>query len=455
LTRVTFLGAAGTVTGSKYLLDTGRHRILVDCGLFQGYKNLRLRNWAPLPIDIGSIDAVVLTHAHLDHSGYLPLLVRHGFRGRVYCTRATRDLCGILLPDAGHLEEQAAESANRHHYSKHHPAMPLFTEADAHKAVSRLKPLDFHAAHDFGGGLSLLYRYAGHILGAAMAQFTLDGQVILFSGDLGRPNDPIMREPEAVGAADYLIVESTYGNRTHPATDPQDVLAEIIVATAGKGGSVVVPAFTVGRAQLLLYHLYHLKLKKRIPDLPIFLDSPMAIDAGEIFRAHSSDHRLSATDARAICAVARQTPSSDESKALDRNRVPSIIISASGMATGGRVLHHLRTFAPDPRSTILFTGFQAGGTRGAAMVGGAKTIKIFGEYISVRANVANLDMLSAHADADEIMSWLGHFQAPPKLTFVTHGEPDAADALRRRIAEELKWNCVVAEYREEVSLNVA
>ena len=450
--RITFLGAAGTVTGSKYLLDTGKHKILVDCGLFQGFKQLRLRNWAKLPIDIGDLDAVVLTHAHLDHSGYLPLLVKSGFRGKVYCTAATRDLCGILLPDAGHLEEQAAESANRHDYSKHHPALPLFTEADARKALTRLRTLDFNAAHDFGGGLSLVYRYAGHILGAAMAQFTFDGKTVLFSGDLGRPNDPIMREPEAIAEADYLVVESTYGNRKHPATNPQDVLAEVITSTAAKGGSIVVPAFTVGRAQLLLYHLYHLKAAKRIPELPIFLDSPMAIDAGDIFRAHPKDHRLSATEAKAVCAVARQTQTSDESKTIDRNRVPAVIISAAGMATGGRVLHHLQAFAPDPRSTILFTGFQAGGTRGAAMVAGAQSIKIFGDYIAVRARVQNMDMLSAHADADEILSWLGHFQRPPKTTFITHGEPEAADALRKRIDETLKWNCVVPDYRDVADL---
>ena len=450
--RITFLGAAGTVTGSKYLLDTGRHKILVDCGLFQGFKQLRLRNWAKLPIDIGSLDAVVLTHAHLDHSGYLPLLVKSGFKGKVYCTAATRDLCGILLPDSAHLEEQAAESANRHDYSKHHPALPLFTAQDAQKALTRLRPLDFNASHDFGEGLSLSLRYAGHILGAAMAQFTFNGEIVLFSGDLGRPGDPIMREPEAVAEADYVIVESTYGDRKHPMTDAQDVLQEVITSTAAKGGSVVVPAFTVGRAQLLLYHLYRLKDAKRIPDLPIFLDSPMAIDAGDIFRAHPKDHRLSASEAKAVCAIARQTQTSDESRAIDRNRVPSVIVSASGMATGGRVLHHLQVFAPDPRSTILFTGFQAGGTRGAAMVAGAQAIKMFGEYIPVRARVQNMDMLSAHADADEILSWLGHFRRPPKTTFITHGEPAASDALRKRIEDGLKWKCVVPAYRDEVEL---
>ncbi|MEI9990979.1 MAG: MBL fold metallo-hydrolase [Rhizomicrobium sp.] len=450
--RITFLGAAGTVTGSKYLLDTGKRRILVDCGLFQGYKQLRLRNWAKLPLDIGSLDAVVLTHAHLDHTGYLPLLVKNGFRGRVYCTRATRDLCGIMLPDSGHLEERAAEDANRHGYSKHHPALPLYTEEDARKALTRLRAMDFDAPFDLGEGLTFTYRYAGHILGAAMAEFHFGGKTVLFSGDLGRPNDPILRAPDAIGEADWLIVESTYGNRKHPTDDPQAVLAEIVTSTAAKGGSIVVPAFTVGRAQLLLYHLYQLKKARRIPDLPVYLDSPMAIDAGDIFLAHPNDHRLSAAEAKAVCAVARETPTSDGSKAIDRSSMPSVIVSASGMATGGRVLHHLKVFAPDPRSTILFTGFQAGGTRGAAMVAGAQDVKIFGQHVPVKARVYNMEMLSAHADADEILGWLKNFRRPPNTTFITHGEPEASDALRKRIEEELRWNAHVPEYREEVEL---
>jgi metallo-beta-lactamase family protein len=450
--RVTFLGAVGTVTGSKYLLETDHHRILVDCGLFQGFKQLRLRNWAPLPTDVRTLDAVVLTHAHIDHSGYIPLLVKHGFRGRVYCTPATLDLCGILLPDAGHLEERAAEDANRHRYSKHHPALPLFTENDARDALARLTPVEFHRAHDFGRGLSFSFRYAGHILGAAMAQFRFNGKTILFSGDLGRPNDPIMRDPETIAQADYVVVESTYGNRKHPATSAQDELAAIITSTAKRGGSVVVPAFAVGRAQLLLYHLYRLKQERRIPDLPIFLDSPMAIDASDIFRAHAKDHRLSPLEARNVCAIARQTPTGAESKVIDQSRVPSVIVSASGMASGGRVLHHLKVFAPDHRNTILFTGFQAGGTRGAAMIAGAQTIKIFGDHIPVRAEVRTLDMLSAHADADEILAWLGHFEKPPTTTFITHGEPDAADALRKRIEDTLKWPVVVPAYRDSFNL---
>lgn len=452
--RITFLGAAGTVTGSKYLLDTGKKKILVDCGLFQGFKQLRLRNWSRLPVDVNNIDAVVLTHAHLDHSGYLPLLVRNGFAGRIYCTPATRDLLGILLPDAARLEEQSAEFANRHSYSKHHPALPLFTEDDAKRALARTRSLDLNDVHEFGNGLSLVYRRAGHILGAAMAQFAFEGRTTLFSGDLGRPNDPLMFAPDEITEADYLVVESTYGNRRHPATSPQDELAKVITLTAARGGSVIVPAFTVGRAQLLLYHLYCLKKAKKIPDLPVFLDSPMAVDAGDIFRAHPNDHRLSALETRSVFAIARETASSEESKAIDRSRVPSVVISASGMATGGRVIHHLRVFAPDPRSTILFTGFQAGGTRGAAMVAGAKTIKIFGDYIPIRATVTNLDMLSAHADAGEIMAWLSGFHRPPTTTFVTHGEPEAADSLRKRIEEDLKWNCIVPAYRDEVELSV-
>ncbi len=450
--RVTFLGAAGTVTGSKYLFDTGRHRILVDCGLFQGFKQLRLRNWAPLPLDPASLDAVVLTHAHIDHSGYLPLLVKNGFRGKVHCTRATRDLCGILLPDSGHLEERAAEAANRHDYSKHHPALPLFTEKDARKALARLRAMDFDAPFELGGGLSLSFRYAGHILGAAMAEFRFDGKTLLFSGDLGRPNDPVMREPAEIAQADWLVVESTYGNRRHPRDDPQDMLAEIVTSTAARGGTVVVPAFTVGRAQLLLYHLHRLKLAGRIPRLPIYLDSPMAIDAGDIFLAHPKDHRLSAAEARAMCAIAQQTPTSESSKAIDRSPMPSIVISASGMATGGRVLHHLKVFAPDPRSTILFTGFQAGGTRGAEMVAGAQSIKIFGVQVPVKARVHNMEMLSAHADAGEIMGWLGKLHRPPDKVFITHGEPEASEALRKRIAGELRWNAHVPEYREEAQL---
>jgi metallo-beta-lactamase family protein len=451
--RISFLGGAGTVTGSKYLLDTGTRRLLIDCGLFQGFKQLRLRNWEPLPVKADSIDTVILTHAHLDHSGYIPLLVRNGFRGRVLCTAATAALCGILLPDAGHLEEQDAAFANRHGFSKHRPALPLYTENDARNASERFTPLPYEQQHHLGDGITLRFRFAGHILGAASALITWPGGKIVFSGDVGRPHDPVMRAPDPLEATDYLVVESTYGNRRHDTADPQEMLAEVIVRTAARAGSVVIPSFAVGRVQTLLYFLNRLKSAHRIPDLPVFLDSPMASDAAQIFHKHRRDHRLSEAECREVCGLARQTRSVEDSKAIDQNHVPAVIISASGMATGGRILHHLKVFAPDARNSILFAGFQAPGTRGAAMIAGASQVKIHGGYVPVRAEVIHLDMLSAHADADELIAWLAGCSRPPRLTFITHGEPDAADALRHRLEEQLGWQCCVPAYRDEAQLD--
>lgn len=451
--RITFLGGVGTVTGSKYLVETGDRRFLVDCGLFQGYKQLRLRNWAAPPVTPSSVDAVILTHAHIDHSGYLPVFMRNGFAGPVISTAATRDLCAILLADCGHLFERDAEFANRYGFSKHRPALPLYTEAEGRQALDRFAPLALGTDRALAPDLTLCLTPAGHILGSAFVRLTGGGASLLFSGDLGRPNSATMNPPAIETRADYLLIESTYGNRKHETTDPEDVLADIVTRTAGRGGVVLIPAFAVGRAQTILYHLHRLKAARRIPDLPVFLDSPMAIDAGEIFAAHPHDHRLSPAECRATFRVARAVREAGESKALDRNSMPKVIISASGMATGGRVLHHLKVFAPDPRNTILFAGFQAGGTRGASMVAGAPAVKIHGAYVPVRAEVANLHMLSAHADADEILGWLRHFEAPPRHTFVTHGEPDAADALRHRIEEELGWSCSVPDYRDSAELS--
>lgn len=451
--RITFLGAAGTVTGSKYLFEAAGRRILVDCGLYQGFKMLRLRNWSALPVEPAQIDAVVLTHAHLDHSGYLPLLVRNGFAGRVLCTEATADLCGILLPDSGYLMEREAEFANRHGFSKHKPALPLYGHKDAVDALARLRPRPFNTDIDLGGGLSLRFLYAGHILGAAMARISGEGRTVLFGGDLGRPNGATMPDPAIVRRADTLLVESTYGNRTHDPRSPEEALAEVIDRTAGRGGSVLIPAFAVGRTQTLLYHIYRLKQARRIPDLPVYLDSPMAINASDIFCKHPDDHRLSAAEADAACSVAEYVQTIEQSKSLDRNHVPKVIISASGMATGGRVVHHLKTIAPSPRNTILFAGYQAGGTRGAAMLAGEKEIKIHGVYVPVRAEIDSLDMLSAHADAEEIMGWLGHFEQPPALTCIVHGEPAGADGLRHRIEERLGWTgVVIPDYRDVVEI---
>jgi metallo-beta-lactamase family protein len=452
--RLSFLGAAGTVTGSKYLLEHDGHRVLVDCGLFQGYKALRLKNWAKLPVEPRSIAAVVLTHAHLDHSGYLPLLVKQGFRGPVFCTTPTRDLCEILLPDSGHLQENDAEFANRHSFSKHRPALPLYTEDEARRALHYFQPVAFDRATKIPGGATAVWRRAGHILGAASIEMDWGAIRTAFSGDVGRFGDPMMLDPVPIETADHLVVESTYGDRRHDPADPEDVLSDTINRTVHRGGSVIVPAFAVGRAQSVLFHIQNLKAAGRLPKtLPVYLDSPMAIDASDIFCAHPDDHRLSPAQCRSFHKDVRYVRDAAESRALTASPMPKVIISASGMATGGRVLHHLKQYAPDRRSTILFTGFQAGGTRGAAMVAGAPAVKIHGAYVAVKAEVKNMDMLSAHADCDELLRWLRGFRHAPRRTFVTHGEPGASDALRHRIEEELRWDCTVPEHGQTVELS--
>ncbi len=447
-----FLGATGTVTGSKYLLSGYGRRILVDCGLFQGFKQLRLRNWAQLPVDPAGIDAVILTHAHLDHSGYLPLLARNGFRGPVYCTPATRDLCGILLPDSGYLQEEDARYANKRGFSKHKPALPLYTEADARRSLELLQTVNYHQHVDLGQGLGFEFRRAGHIIGAAMVRLRAPRGEMLFSGDLGRPRDDVMRPPERGHHADVLVLESTYGDREHSAEDAGDALAAIVHRTSARGGIVLVPAFAVGRTQTLLHLIWKLKSTGRIPDLPVFLNSPMAVDATRIFQAHLGEHRLSPQECEATCHVARFVNSIEESIALNSLREPAIIVAASGMATGGRVLHHLKALAPDARNTILFSGYQAGGTRGANLLSGARTVRIHGQDIAVNAQVDMLDMLSAHADASETLEWLGSFEHAPGKVFITHGEPAAADALRQRIERARGWICEVPDYLEEVAL---
>lgn len=451
--QLTFLGGAGTVTGSKYLLERDGRRLLVDCGLFQGYKSLRLRNWSPQVPDPASLSAVLLTHAHIDHSGYLPLLVRNGFRGPIYCTAATMDLCTILLPDSAHLQEQDADYANRRGFSKHKPALPLYTQEDAGRALEYLRPVAFDQAVSLPCGASARFVRAGHILGAASLLVDWAGTTIAFSGDVGRYDDPLMPDPITPERADYLLMESTYGDRSHGPENPQDRLADIVNKTIARGGTVIVPAFAVGRAQLLLHHFAKLKADKRLPKaLPVYLDSPMAIDATDIFQRHIRDQKLSPRQLHDLGTVARYVRTGDESRALTADRTPKVVISASGMATGGRVLHLLKRYAPDAKNTILFTGFQAGGTRGAAIVGGAESVKMFGAYVPVRAEVHNLSMLSAHADRDELLRWAKGFKAPPKTTFIVHGEATAADNLRRSLAETLSWNCLVPDQGQRIDL---
>ncbi len=450
--KLTFLGAAGTVTGSRFLIENGKKNILVDCGLFQGLKALRLRNWAPFPVAPRTISAVVLTHAHMDHSGYLPALARDGFSGPIYASEASRDYAEILLADSAHLQEQEAEYANRKGFSKHRPALPLYTSEDAERALRLFAGCKFGQWIKLADDISFRLHHAGHILGAAIVEFSLGGLKVVFSGDLGRYDDPVMLDPEAVSAADYLLVEATYGDRRHDKIDPQQALRTITEKTIARGGTVIIPAFAVGRAQALLYHLERIKLAGGLRNVPVYLNSPMAIDASDILCRHHADQRLPMAVCRSSCGIAHYVRSVEESKALNEDDTPKIIISASGMATGGRVLHHLKRFAPDARNTILFAGFQAAGTRGAAMLSGVEAIKIHGENIPVRAEVANLSMLSAHADADEILKWLGNFREPPKKTFIVHGEPSSADALRHRIEEQLKWRCLVPEQLEQVEL---
>lgn len=444
--KLTFLGASGTVTGSRYLLEIRNHRILVDCGLFQGYKQLRLRNWAAPGFDAAALDAVVLTHAHLDHSGYLPRLVSHGFRGSIFATSGTTELCKILLPDSAHLQEEDAAYANRHGTSKHKPALPLYTRDDAAAALERLTARNFNSPFEVVGGVRVTFRPAGHVLGAAFLRIETEGRTLTFTGDLGRPCDPLMNPPALPAATDYLVTESTYGDRSHPPVEPELELASALAPAIARGGTVVIPAFAVGRTQTLLLLLSRLKAKRAIPDIPVFVDSPMAIDATALYRRFHHEHRVSDEECRDMCATATMVTTPESSKALDQRKGPMIILSASGMATGGRVVHHLKAFAPDEKNLILLAGFQAAGTRGAALAGGATMLRIHGLEVPIRAQVAQLETASAHADASELLCWLQNLKSAPRKTFVTHGEPGACDALRQRIEHELGWSVAVPEH---------
>ena len=449
---LSFLGATGTVTGSRYLIQASGRRILVDCGLFQGYKQLRLRNWNPFPVEPSSIDAVLLTHAHIDHSGYLPALIRDGFRGKVHCTAATAELCELMLPDSAHLQEEEARFALRHRYSRHARPRPLYTVDDANDALRHLHEVEFDRPLDLGAGLQVEFIPAGHLLGAAQIRLTVAGRTVHFSGDIGRPSDPMMRPPRPFERADILVCESTYGDRAHPQVDAEAELAAIVNRTADRGGVVVIPAFAVGRAQVLMLQIARLQARGAIPDIPVFLNSPMAIDATQIYRRHHDEHHVSDGECQAMFELAHRVRTVDESKALNTRPGPFIVISASGMLTGGRVLHHVVSFGPDPRNTIVLSGFQAGGTRGAALARGDQVLRIFGRDVPIRAEVVQIESMSAHADANEILTWLGAAPAP-EMTYVTHGEPGSSDMLRFRIDHELHWNVRVPEHLERVSLS--
>lgn len=449
---LTSLGGAGTVTGSKHLLESDGQRLLVDCGLFQGLKNLRELNWEPFPVPPSSIDAVVLTHAHLDHTGYLPKLVRDGFRGPIYATAATRDVAALILADAAHLQEKDAEYSNRKGFSSHKPAEPLYTVKDAERALALFRSMEFDAPFTTRTGASVRFHHAGHILGAATAEITWGGRTVLFSGDIGRYDDAMLPDPVSGDQPEYVVMESTYGDRVHSPAPAQEELGAVVERTTSRGGTVVIPAFAVGRAQQLLYHLWSLRQAGRLRDVPVYLDSPMAINASELLCAHPGDVKLTPGVCEDACGIATYVREVAQSKALAANRFPKVIISASGMATGGRVLHHIRAFGGDSRNTILFSGFQAAGTRGRDMVQGAREVKLHGEWVAIRAQVENLSALSAHADSNELMRWLSGVQAPPRRVFIVHGEAEQSEALRKRIGRELGWAAMVPRQDQKIAL---
>ena len=453
MVRLSFLGATGTVTGSKYLVEHDGLRLLVDCGLFQGLKQRRLMNWDRLPVDPRRLDAVLLTHAHLDHSGFLPALVRDGFTGPVWCTSPTLELSRLLLPDSGHLQEEDAAYANRKGFSKHHPALPLYTEADAEHALERFRTVRFGQPLDLGHGATAQFTHAGHILGASSVLIALGGRKLLFSGDLGRYDDLLMRDPTDAPEADTLVMESTYGDRLHPDDDPGDELADVIRRTVGRGGTVLIPAFAVGRAQLLLHVIAQLKVRGAIPDVPVFLNSPMAIDTTALYRRFAKGHRLDDAQLQAMADVAKMVRSVEASKALNRVTYPSVIVSASGMATGGRVLHHLKAMGPDPRSSIVLVGYQAPGTRGADLQAGKRTLRMHGADHEIRAEVVTITGLSAHGDANDLVRWARSMPGRPNRVFVTHGEPAASEALASRLRDELRWRVDVPAQGDIVALD--
>jgi len=449
---LTFLGAAGTVTGSRYLVQAGGARVLVDCGLFQGYKPLRLKNWSVFPVEPGSIDAVILTHAHLDHSGYLPRLVAEGFDGPVWCTRGTRDLCSILLPDSARLLQEEAAHANRIGSSRHHPARPLYTEEGAAAALQRMVTIEFGEQFEPVPGCSASIRPQGHILGAGAVTLEHAGSRITFSGDIGRPSDPVMHAPQAPADSDWIVCESTYGDRRHLPGSLRAELKPILAKVLARGGTVVIPAFAVGRAQALLHVISGLIEDSELPAVPVYLNSPMAARVTSLYRDHKGDHRLDASALERMDRIVHTVSSIEESKALNVRKGAKVIVSASGMLTGGRVLHHLLAYAGDPRNAIVLCGYQAGGTRGAALARGDRLIRVYGVDIDVRAEVFQLDTGSAHADADELLAWLGSAPRQPRGVFLTHGEPDAADALRQRVERELGIPVCVPEFRDHVDL---
>ncbi|MCC7405425.1 MAG: MBL fold metallo-hydrolase [Bdellovibrionales bacterium] len=457
---IQFLGAAGTVTGSRTLLRYGDYRILVDCGLYQGPKEMRLLNWEPFP-EASKIDAVILTHAHIDHSGYLPKLGKEGFQGPIYCSEATRDLCDIMLLDSAHLQEEDARFANRTRHSHHDPALPLYTTPDAERVLKLFKPLAMNEWQPLVPGLSVRMVRAGHILGSAIVQFSYEGdhdsRILTFSGDLGNGRSHILKPPVFISETDFLVLESTYGDRVQPRTEQLDTLGEIINRVTGRGGTLVIPAFTVGRTQELLFLIRQLESQSKIPLLPVYVDSPMALDATRVYASHPDELKLATVNGELqlpVCTTSyTATKSADESMLLCMDTTPKIVISAAGMLTGGRILHHLKAKLPDPKSAVLFVGYQAEGTKGLLLKQGLTDIRIHHQTVTVEAEIISMDTFSAHADSNDLLEWLRNFKKPPRGVFLNHGEPNALRALQYRIHYELGWKVVIPQLGDEVMIN--
>jgi metallo-beta-lactamase family protein len=455
---LTFLGAAGTVTGAKFLLIADGTRLLMECGMFQGLRELRARNWEAPPVEPGTLAAVLLSHAHIDHSGYLPRLARDGFKGPIFCSPGTADLLKIMLPDAARLQEEEAEFRNRKEVTKHRPALPLFTTADADRALALVKPIAFEQPFAPALGIDARFRMSGHILGASTFEVVTGGRRLVYSGDLGRYDVPIMRDPVRVATADTLLIESTYGDRVHPPGDATPIVEQAVRRAAEQRGWLLIPAFAIGRTQDLLYVIRELEEAGRIPKLPVYLDSPMGIESTKVYARHSEEHdsdvaRVEAEGKKPFMPSRFQlSPTGEDSRKLNSLEGPGIIIAGSGMATGGRILHHLRHRLTDERTTVLFVGYQAAGTRGRQLREGAAKLRIFGEDVPVRAAIMSTDALSAHADQAEIIRWLRGFSRPPGMTYCVHGEPAAAAALRDAIERELGWRCAVAADRQQIDL---
>ena len=457
--KITFLGAAGTVTGSKYLIEAEGKRLLVDCGLFEGSKELKERNWDPCPVDPSTIDWVLLTHAHIDHTGYLPKLVSSGFRGPIFANAATRELCALLLPDSAHLQEEDAKFATKKKYTVHNPPLPLYTVAQSQTALAQFKEIPSNDAFTISPQFSVLPHDAGHILGATSLELTVteNGKqtLIVFSGDVGRYDQPLLKDPETPARADFLLCESTYGDRDHEAGSVADALADVINSTAKRGGAIVVPAFAVDRTQLLLYYLHILLKQKKIPSLPVYVDSPMAIDTTDIYSRHKDDHDFKKQDDPDPMSLhdVHLAKTVDDSKKINDVVSPCIIISASGMASGGRVLHHLARRLPDSRSTVLLVGYQAQGTGGQILQSGAKFLRLFGQQVPVKAQVVDLGQLSAHAGKSELLRWLSGFKTPPRQTFLVHGETSGLTSLRDAITAQYHWPVTIPAYKQSFDLS--